>query len=97
MLLSLQIFRFFKFYLHIFLNFFIFYSIPKGSELSSESRALYQTKIQNFENIIEIIFGTTFKLTALAHVVPFLCPLLYVSVGFPSPDWWFTPFSVHEL
>lgn len=38
-----------------------------------------------------------FEISAiLAHLIPMMCPLCYICFGFPSPDIWFTPLSIHE-
>lgn len=47
--------------------------------------------------MIEISFSVTNIAASTAHVIPALSPLLYIAIGYPSPDLWFTPFDIQKV
>lgn len=49
------------------------------------------------EKILQFGFQFGLAIVAGAHVVPGLCPLLYIAVDYPPPDSWFTPYGIHEV
>lgn len=61
--------------------------------------AMYQASNANTNKMIRIAFGVALTAATLEHVLPALLPLVYMTVGYPSPDLWFTftPYSIEKV
>lgn len=75
---------------------FLFILSAKGAKASDESYAIYRTRQENTDKLIELIFDTAVKMSIASHTIPALCPILYLAIGYPTPDLWFTSFGIHE-
>lgn len=75
---------------------FHIFHIFTGMQLSRECYTIYQTQNDTTENYLRMAYSYSQILLCLSHVVPVLCPVLYLFIGFPTPDLWFTPLGIHE-
>lgn len=67
-----------------------------GIELYSELAKVYRARDETINQIIRMTLNFGEIAAVLAHIMPLMYPLIYSCFGFPSPDIWFTPLSIHE-
>lgn len=73
------------------------FELITGSQLSTETSALYQTRNESTDKIMETVFSFALHVSFVIHVVPALFPLLYLAIGYPSTDLWLTPYAIQEV
>lgn len=73
-----------------------FYNL-KGLQLSTAVSHIYYTRNKNIKKIIRITFCYGYQAVILVHCIPVVFPILYAIIGYPSPDFWFTPYAIHNV
>lgn len=65
--------------------------------MSAELLTIYQTRIENTNKLLLLLSSLGCQAAALAHLIPLLYPILYITTGRPSPETWFTASGINEL
>lgn len=68
----------------------------KGSRQYIHSRTLYERRNRTTETAIRMLFKYTITMASVVYLIPAMFPLLYVYLGYPTPDFWFTPLGLDE-
>lgn len=67
-----------------------------GIRQGEEFALIYQKQDDTNNRITRMAFLSANYMCAITHIIPILCPLVYVCFGFPSPSAWYTPLGIHE-
>lgn len=68
-----------------------------GTQLSADLFTVYQSLNVSINKMIEIGLSFASISAVIVHLIPTLCPLLYVIIRYPTPDLWFTPYNTQNV
>lgn len=68
----------------------------EGAKLSTDISVIYKERDAKCAKIVRLASSYIFYIVIIVHIIPTLSPLLYVLVGFPSPDSWYLSVLANE-
>lgn len=64
--------------------------------MSKKIQAIYQTRKELIMKRFRVTYIVANISVFLPQMVPWLCPILYIGTGYPSPNKWYTPFGFED-